>query len=219
MRLLPLFIFALVACCCAVTSAAAVDIAATPSLHTIEGSIRLARGANKYVDARVLLNGGERVALVRADGSFRFDDVQVGRSYLVEAVMKGQVFAPVRVTVSGSKGSGGAVKVKAHLPTPTSPRVTYPLQLRSTRAAVYYSVREPVNWLGLLKNPMAIMMIVTLVMVVVMPRMMNNMDPAELEEMKKMQSNFSLDSLRRSLEEKANAMQQPQQQQQRSLRR
>ena len=47
------------------------------------------------------------------------------------------------------------------------------------------------------------MMLVTVFMAVVMPKLMNNMDPQELAEMQKMQSSFSIDGLRKKLESKA----------------
>ena len=42
----------------------------------------------------------------------------------------------------------------------------------------------------MLMNPMVIMMGVTLVIMVVFPKMMANMDPEQLEEMKQMQSSM-----------------------------
>ena len=51
------------------------------------------------------------------------------------------------------------------------------------------------------------MMLVTVFMAVVMPKLMNNMDPQELAEMQKMQSSFSVEGLRKKLEAKASEIQ------------
>jgi len=56
-------------------------------------------------------------------------------------------------------------------------------------------------------RPQVIMMLVTVFMAVVMPKLMNNMDPQELAEMQKMQSSFSVEGLRKKLEAKASEIQ------------
>ena len=50
--------------------------------------------------------------------------------------------------------------------------------------------------------------VLPLLQVVVMPRMMSGMNPEELAEMQKMQSNFSMEGLRKKLETKAQELQQ-----------
>ena len=47
------------------------------------------------------------------------------------------------------------------------------------------------------------MMLVTVFMAIVMPRMMSGMSPEERAEMAKMQSSFSLDGMKKSLENKS----------------
>jgi len=81
--------------------------------------------------------------------------------------------------------------------------------------AQYYFEREPFNYAAYLKNPMVIMMGITFVMIVVMPRMLNNMDPEELKQMRETQQQFSL----QGLVQQATGQQQQQQQQPRIARR
>jgi len=178
----------------------AVAVSSTESssgLYTIEGQVRLPRAGSKFVNARVLLNGGESVGVIRADGSFLLPLIAAGRTYTLDVAMPEYQFPTVRVDISNKTGQKG--KIKASLASSRA-KVAYPLVLRPTSKAEYFQKREPMNVLGMLKSPMVIMMIVTLVMVVVMPRMMNNMDPAELAEMKKMQSNLSIEGWKKKLE-------------------
>lgn len=125
--------------------------AASAALHSIEGTVKLPRGGHKFVGARVLLNGGEQVALVRADGSFRFGHVAAGRSYTVDVAMIDFDFPTLRVDVSAKAGQRGRVSA---VQLPTNQRVAVPLVLKPVAQAQYFQQREPVNVFGMLKNPM-----------------------------------------------------------------
>jgi len=69
---------------------------------------------------------------------------------------------------------------------PKGQKEAVPLALRPVSQAEYFQKRQPYNVLGLLKNPMVIMMGVTLLLVIVFPRLMANMSPEEKEAMSKM---------------------------------
>jgi len=125
--------------------------AAASALHSIEGTVKLPRSGQKFVGARVLLNGGEQVALVRADGSFRFGRVAAGRSYTVDVAMIDFEFPTLRVDVSAKAGQRGRVSA---VQLPTNQRVAVPLVLKPVAQAQYFQQREPVNVFGMLKNPM-----------------------------------------------------------------
>mmetsp|Transcript_37525 Transcript_37525/g.65937 ORF Transcript_37525/g.65937 Transcript_37525/m.65937 type:complete len:102 (-) Transcript_37525:24-329(-) len=58
-------------------------------------------------------------------------------------------------------------------------------------ATVFFEKREGFQWSSLLMNPMAIMMGVTLLIMVVFPKMMANMDPEQLKEMQQMQGGIA----------------------------
>ena len=53
------------------------------------------------------------------------------------------------------------------------------------KQALYFERRQQMNVLSILQQPMFLMMLFTMGMVFLMPKMMDNMDP---EEMKKMQA-------------------------------
>jgi len=200
-----------VLCASPVLAASADADSAEDSLYSIEGSIKLPRegglhsgAAASLTAARVLLNGGEAVALVRADGSWRFPNVQAGRTYTIDVSLAAFDFPTMRVDVSGKAGQRG--KVSAVL-LPSRTRVALPLVLRPHHRTVYFQQREAVNVFGMLKNPMVLMMLVTVFMAFVMPRMMSNMSPEEQAEMAKMQSSLSLDGLKKKLESQTKELQ------------
>jgi hypothetical protein len=92
-------------------------------------------------------------------------------------------------------------------------KVAYPLSIAPLQTLSYFQAREGFNLMSLLKQPMALMMLFTVAMVVIMPRMMNNMDDKEKEEMLKMQSSMSLTGIMKNMEKKVKGAQQQQQQQ------
>lgn len=165
--------------------------------YQVQGVFRLPASA-KFNGAKVLLNGGEHIALVRADGTFEFHELPAG-TYVAEPFMVDYVFSPIRIDVSTRER--GRIRVTST--TGRQEKLPYPLQIRPERKAEYFQQREPYNFWGLLKNPMVIMMGITAFMVIVMPRMMSNMDPEELEEMKRMQSKMSLNGMLKNLQDKA----------------
>ena len=64
----------------------------------------------------------------------------------------------------------------------------FPLPLEPLIAKpTFFEKREGFNWAGMFMNPMVLMMGVTLLIMVVFPKMMQNMDPEQLKEMQEMQ--------------------------------
>jgi len=158
---------------------------------------RLPRGP-RAPSGKVLLQGGghEFVALVCKDGSFTFHGMPAG-TYVLQVSMVQYVFQPIRVDIS-AKDNG---KVRA-TPMFRRERLPYPLVLRPSGNAQYFTKRKPYNFMSLFKNPMVLVMGVTLILVVVFPKMLSNMDPAEMEEMKKMQNKMSFTSMLKGQEAK-----------------
>ena len=65
----------------------------------------------------------------------------------------------------------------------TKQSVEHPLLVRPVRRPMYFEPRRPFNLMAQLMNPMGLMMMFMLGMAVCMPRMMKNMDPAEMRQM------------------------------------
>ncbi|XP_021738995.1 ER membrane protein complex subunit 7 homolog [Chenopodium quinoa] len=129
----------------------------------------------KTSNIKVILNGGQRVTLLRPDGYFSFHNVPAG-THLIEVAATGYFFSPVRVDVS-ARNPG---KVQAAL-TETR-RGLSELALEPLREEYYYEKREPFSPLSLVKSPMGLMVGFMLIVVFVMPKLMENMDPEEMRQ-------------------------------------
>ncbi|KAH9608800.1 hypothetical protein KSS87_005506 [Heliosperma pusillum] len=127
----------------------------------------------KTANVKVILNGGQRVTFLRPDGYFSFYNVPAG-THLIEVAATGYFFSPVRVDVS-ARNPG---KVQASL-TETRRALTE-LSLEPLREEIYYEKREPFSPMSLLKSPMGLMVGFMVIVVFVMPKLMDNVDPEEM---------------------------------------
>eukprot|EP00455_Lapot_gusevi_P019072 TRINITY_DN2052_c0_g1_i1.p1 TRINITY_DN2052_c0_g1~~TRINITY_DN2052_c0_g1_i1.p1 ORF type:complete len:121 (-),score=52.22 TRINITY_DN2052_c0_g1_i1:43-375(-) len=89
-------------------------------------------------------------------------------------------------------------------------RLSYPLSVKPVQQAQYFQVREEWSIGSMFKNPMMLFLAFGVIMVVVFPRMLNNMDPAELEQLRKTQAEMSPMSLLRNLQNAQQSLPQPQ---------
>jgi len=129
---------------------------------------------------RVTLNGGAYSAIPRHDGSFKLHAVPPG-AYLLEVLDTQSVWPSVRIEV-GTSGKVRALLSHSRQPLP------FPLPLEPLVAKpTFFEKREGFRWSSMLMNPMVIMMGVTVLIMFVMPKMMENMDPEQLKEMQEMQ--------------------------------
>lgn len=137
-------------------------------------------------DVRVVLSGGAYMAMPRQDGSFKLHHVAPGQ-YLLEVQDTQSVWPTVRLDVSAA-ASGKARALLMHTRQP----LPFPLPLEPLVAKpVFFEKREGFNWSQMLMNPMVLMMGVTVLIMFVMPKMMQSMDPEQLKEMQSMQGGFS----------------------------
>ncbi|KFK29825.1 hypothetical protein AALP_AA7G183700 [Arabis alpina] len=146
--------------------------------YTITGRVRIPAStaighAAKFSNIKVVLNGGQSTTFLRPDGYFTFHKVPAG-THLIEVYALGYFFSPVRVDVSARHRG----KVQATL-TETRRSLTE-LVLEPLRAEQYYEMREPFNVMSIVKSPMGLMMGFMLIVMFVMPKMMENMDPEEM---------------------------------------
>ncbi|PWZ06614.1 ER membrane protein complex subunit 7 [Zea mays] len=137
----------------------------------------------KTSNTKVILNGGQRVTFARPDGYFALyptndslpHNVPAG-THLIEVSSIGYFFSPVRVDIS-ARNPG---YIQAAL-TETR-RVLNELVLEPLKEEQYYEVREPFSIMSLLKSPMGLMVGFMVLMVFVMPKMMENLDPEEMKQ-------------------------------------
>ncbi|KAK4742699.1 hypothetical protein SAY87_000700 [Trapa incisa] len=128
----------------------------------------------KISDVKVILNGGQRATFLRPDGYFSFPDVPAG-THLIEVAALGYLFSPIRVDVS-ARNPG---KVQAALT--ENRRALNELVLEPLREEQYYEIREPFSIMSIVKSPMGLMMGFMLIVVFLMPKLMENMDPEEIK--------------------------------------
>ncbi|KAJ0989510.1 hypothetical protein J5N97_007866 [Dioscorea zingiberensis] len=165
---------------CVFFSAFAASPLGTVDGYTITGRVKIdgtgTRGFGlpaKLSNAKVILNGGQKVTFVRADGYFSIHNVPAG-THLIEVAAIGYFFSPVRVDIS-ARNPG---KVQAALT--ENRRVLHELVLEPLKEEQYYEIREPFSIMSLVKSPMGLMLVFMLIMLFVMPKMMENMDPEEM---------------------------------------
>ncbi|KAK4748327.1 hypothetical protein SAY87_014913 [Trapa incisa] len=127
----------------------------------------------KISDVKVILNGGQRATFLRPDGYFSFHDVPAG-THLIEVAALGYFFSPIRVDVS-ARNPG---KVQAALT--ENRRALKELVLEPLREEQYYEIREPFSIMSIVKSPMGLMVGFMLIVVFLMPKLMENMDPEEM---------------------------------------
>ncbi|XP_020874369.1 ER membrane protein complex subunit 7 homolog isoform X1 [Arabidopsis lyrata subsp. lyrata] len=157
--------------------------------YTITGRVRIPAStvighAAKFSSIKVILNGGQHVTFLRPDGYFtlyttipssnNIHKVPAG-THLIEVYAMGYFFSPVRVDVSARHRG----KVQATL-TETRRSLTE-LVLEPLRAEQYYEMREPFSVMSIVKSPMGLMVGFMVVVVFLMPKLMENIDPEEMK--------------------------------------
>ncbi|XP_034473884.1 ER membrane protein complex subunit 7 homolog [Drosophila innubila] len=156
-------------------------------LHTIEGLIlppnpELHVGKKWPADITVSVNGGEYLGFVRQDGNFVVSGVPSG-SYVLEAQHPDIYFQPVLVDIS-YKGNFRARKL-SHIRPNQVVKLPYPLYLKPIRRHRYFRIREQWNIMDYVLNPMVLLMVVPLVLMLLLPRLIN--DPETKREIENIQ--------------------------------
>ncbi|KAJ0173926.1 hypothetical protein K1T71_010072 [Dendrolimus kikuchii] len=134
---------------------------------------------NWQVETRVHVNGGEYIGFIRDDSTFVVRNIPSG-SYVVEVLHPDYMYEPVRVEIN-SKGKYRARKVN-YIQTSQVIQVPYPLRMKALSKFRYFQVREQWRLTDFLFNPMVIMMVLPLLLIMILPKMMN--DPEAKEDLK-----------------------------------
>ncbi|CAG8480137.1 4760_t:CDS:2 [Paraglomus brasilianum] len=179
-------------------------------LHTIEGGL-VANDILKDVSSlesntKILINGGQYSALVRKDGKFTIQNVPPG-SYLLEVSSRRYLYPRLRVNVDASGVEAFITILGADWPDTVNKNVQhsnvnapktanalpYPLELKARAMADYFVPRESFSIASVFANPLIIMMGVSVVLLLVMPKMMEGLDPEALKELQENQPQNSLE--------------------------
>jgi ER membrane protein complex subunit 7 len=149
-------------------------LAVLPKLsYTIEGIVLLADDAERLSTQVHLTSGvqGSYVGSLQLDGEFKILDVPHG-VYELHVSSPNYQFAKVRVTcakgtIRGKSFSGGAL--------------AHPFLLSPTNALPVFEARDSFNLVGLLRSPMVIMIGISALMMVFMPRLLKANESAMSE--------------------------------------
>lgn len=145
---------------------------------------------NWQVDTRIHVNGGEYIGFIKDDGSFTIYNIPTG-SYVVEILHPDYMYEPVRVEIN-SKGKYRARKVN-YIQTSQVIQVPYPLRMKPVGKLRYFQIREQWRLTDFLFNPMVIMMVLPLLLLMILPKMMN--DPETKEDLKQISNMAKMSEL------------------------
>ncbi|KAI7868145.1 hypothetical protein BDF14DRAFT_1796773 [Spinellus fusiger] len=157
---------------------------------TIKGAIkkdsRLPTSTLLRTNTRVTLNGQAYTTLVDISGEFVLHNVAPG-SYLLEIHSIDYIFPKLRVDVTENTVqaaytvTGGAWDTRGAL-------MQHPLEIRSLAKADYFIEKQNFQIMGILKNPMFLMLGFSGLIMFVMPKMMKSLDPEAMKEMAESQA-------------------------------
>lgn len=167
-------VWAAAAALAVVVALACTGCAAADDTYTIVGYLQLPPNAPRDASlptTKISVNGGEFSTVTRRDGSFKVNDVPPGK-HLVEALSLDYVYPQVRLQIS-SEGKFQVFEYK--MPGSAREKGSYPLSLKPVMGASYFQVRQGVDFMSFFKNPMMLMMLFSMVMIGVLPKMMKNM--------------------------------------------
>ncbi|KAJ7102216.1 hypothetical protein B0H15DRAFT_813707 [Mycena belliarum] len=138
---------------------------------------------------KVILDAGRYKGNLLRDGAFSIPDVPAG-TYVLSVVSHDFVFDQLRIDVLESTFEARPYSVGTPL-NPASPVLLPQISLAPRSQHVYFVPIDSFNLLGMLQNPMMLMMVFGGVMVMAMPYLMKNMDPETMKEFKEQQAKMA----------------------------
>ncbi|GJJ78688.1 ER membrane protein complex subunit 7 [Entomortierella parvispora] len=154
---------------------------------TIEGRLmaatfrgRITRGVS--MKTRVILSDGLFKTHINHDGTFEFTDVPTG-TYILKVQSPQLVYSKIRIVVTGNEVLATRVSVGDHF----SDRQQYmplPLILRPRPRPIHYIPPEGQKVAGWFGNPMILMSSFSLLMLLLMPKIMANLDADALDALR-----------------------------------
>jgi len=154
-------------------------VEAQQELFTIVGKVHLRLDEQDLAQTRVLVDDGAFVGFLRADGTFTISGVP-SASYVLEVSSPRNVYEAVRVDVN-AKGKMRARRLNLLEPGDVQ-TLRYPVSFESKGLPAYFFKREQFRVLDILMSPMVLMMVVPLLLVLVLPKLVNQ-DPELQKEL------------------------------------
>lgn len=174
----------------------------TTSIH---GRLRLPDPSAALNATRVTLNdGATHGTYTQPDGSFVFHRVPPG-VHLLDVQSREHHFSQVKVRLLADAMD---VPTCIEYVYPGAPKqaIPHPLDLTAHASYEYYEPRPGFSPFSMLKNPMVMMMLLSVGGMLLVPRMMESMDPEEREQMQRTMANQGNPSKVRSVPSSLNTL-------------
>lgn len=157
----------------------------SPAVTTsIQGRLRLPDPALSLNSTRVTLNdGATHSTYTRPDGSFVLYRVPPG-VHLLDVQSREHHFSQVKIQLL-AEAMDVPKCVEYVYPGATKRAVPHPLELTAHASYEYYEPRQGFSPFAMLRNPMLLMMLVSVGGMFMMPRMMEGLEPEEKERMQR----------------------------------
>jgi hypothetical protein len=137
-------------------------------------------------NTRILVDDGQHVGFLRSDGTFTIPGL-ASNSYVLEISSSRNYYEPVRIDIN-SKGKIRSRRLNLLQPSDVT-LLRYPLNFESKGYPNYFFKREQFRILDLLMSPMVLMMVVPLVLVLLLPKLVNQ-DPELQRELQQTTNMF-----------------------------
>ncbi|KAG7337292.1 DUF2012 domain containing protein [Nitzschia inconspicua] len=149
---------------------------------SLEGRLAFPNKTPFNITTKITLNSGEYTTYSRKDGSFIIYDVPPGVHQL-DIDSKAYHFGQIKIQLLEESMDSPKCLEYAY---PGAPKrvVKYPLVIYAKGTYEYFETKKGVSIFGMLKNPMVLMMLFSVGMMVIMPKLMEGMDPEEKARMK-----------------------------------
>ncbi|CAG8716336.1 3897_t:CDS:2 [Dentiscutata erythropus] len=141
---------------------------------------------------KVVLDGGKYSTFIRKDGKFVIDNVPPG-SYLFEVLSRKYIYPRLKIVVESDGEVLPSVTIIGSEWDNKGPSLPYPLELYARAPADYFIPREGFSITSLLFNPYIIFMGFSVILLLVMPKMMANLDQTALQELQQNQAQNPFD--------------------------
>ena len=159
-------------------------VSAQNDLFTIYGKVNIRKDELDLENTRILVDDGQYVGFLRADGTFTIPGVP-SNSYVVEISSPRNYYEPVRVDIT-SKGKVRSRRLNLIQPSDVT-TLRYPLSFESRGYPNYFFKREQFRVMDILFSPMVLMMVVPLLLMLVLPKIVNQ-DPELARELEQTSS-------------------------------
>jgi len=166
----------------AMVTASTTATATTATTTTLEGRLNFPDMSGYDTTTRITLNNGEYTTYARSDGSFRIYNVPSG---IHQLDIDSTIYHFGQVKIQLLDDSMDAPKCLEYaFPGAAKRAIKYPLNLSPKATKDYFQVKKGFSILALFKNPMVLMMVFSAGMMIMMPKMMEGLDPEEKARMK-----------------------------------